>query len=468
MTAREIIKPQPGPQTMFLSSSADIAIYGGGAGGGKTWALLLEAMRHRAVKNFTACIFRRNLVQVTNPGGLWAQSYKLFGPAGGRPKQQPLGWTFPIGSLVRFGHLESEGTVLDWQGTELALVCFDELTHFSRDQFFYMLSRNRSMCGVRPYVRATCNPDADSWVAEFIAWWIYPDTGRPIPERAGVLRWFIRVGDALIWADTPEELRAQYPEIPPKSVTFVPALLSDNKALMEADPNYLANLMALPIVERERLLSGNWRIRPAAGLYFRRDWCEFVDALPAGVKLVRGWDLAATPKTAGNDPDWTVGIKLGRDERGTYYIAGAVRLRGNPGDVETALKNTATEDGKEVKISLPQDPGQAGKSQAQYLVKQLAGFTVSTSTESGDKLTRFGPVSSQAKAGNVKILKGPWNEEVLASLEAFPEARHDDDADALARAFNAFQNANDGLIDYYRAQVAALKARRGEHQEEAE
>lgn len=458
MAGRQIIKPQAGPQTQFLSTAADIAIYGGGAGGGKTWALLLEAMRHRAVKGFTACIFRRNLVQATAPGGIWEQSYHVYGPAGGRPKQNPLGWTFPSSAVIRFGHLESESTVLDWQGTELALICFDELTHFSQAQFFYMLSRNRSMCGVRPYVRATCNPDADSWVARFISWWIDPNTGLPIPERAGKVRWFVRFGDALFWADDPDELRAKYPNIPPKSVTFIPARLADNQALMERNPDYLANLMALPTVERERLLAGNWKIRPAAGLYFRREWCPFVDTAPAGLKFVRYWDLAATPKTESNDPDWTVGTKLGRSEGGIYFICHAVRLQAAPAERDAALKHTAQADGKSVRIGLPQDPGQAGKSQAIYLVGQLDGYQVQAAIESGDKVTRFGPVSSQAKVGNVVIVKGDWNEDFLSSLEGFPDATHDDDADSLAGAHRMFQETNDGLIDYYRRLVEAEKA----------
>jgi hypothetical protein len=86
-------------------------------------------------------------------------------------------------------------------------------------QFFYMLSRNRSMCGVRPYVRSTTNSDADSWVATFIAWWIDQDTGYPLPERAGVLRWFVRVNDTMVWADSAEDLAAQHSELLPKSVS---------------------------------------------------------------------------------------------------------------------------------------------------------------------------------------------------------------------------------------------------------
>jgi len=103
-----------------------------------------------------------------------------------------------------------------------------------------MVSRNRSTCGVKPYIRATCNPDADSWVADFLAWWIDPESGLPIAERAGVLRHYIRVAETIMWADRPEELMQDLPrpdDLPPGidpprpiSVTFIPARVFDNPA----------------------------------------------------------------------------------------------------------------------------------------------------------------------------------------------------------------------------------------------
>ncbi|OMQ42057.1 phage terminase large subunit [Ensifer sp. 1H6] len=445
--AQTIIRPQAGPQTAFLASPADIAIYGGSAGGGKTWALLMEPLRHVANPQFGAVFFRRSTVQVRNEGGLWDESEKLYPSIGAVPKEHVLQWNFPAGASVSFAHLEHDKTVLNWQGSQIPLICFDELTHFSAKQFWYMVSRNRSMCGVRPYIRATCNPDADSWVAEFISWWINPDTGLPIPERAGKLRWFVRIGDAIVWADDPAELSDYInpldgEPIPPKSVTFVPAKLTDNAALMAADPGYLANLMALPTVERERLLGGNWKIRPAAGLLFRRGWCEVVDAIPAGARWMRGWDLGATPKTESNDPDWTAGTKIGKLPDGRYIVAHHCRDRLSPSGVERLIKNTAEADGKDTQISLPQDPGQAGKSQVTNLTKMLAGFTVRATPESGDKITRFSPFSAQVEAGNVLVLRGPWNEAWFSSLEGFPEAAHDDDADSTSRAFNALLSAS--------------------------
>ena len=146
-------------------------------------------------------------------------------------------------------------------------------------------------------------------------------------------------------------------------MTFIPAKLSDNPALLAADPGYLANLMALPLVERERLLGGNWKIRPAAGLYFKRQWCKIVDAAPGVARRVRYWDLAATEKTENNDPDFTEGIRLSVDPSGIYYVEDHRAMRESPFGVEEAIKNTASADGAGVEIGIPQDPAQAGKSQ---------------------------------------------------------------------------------------------------------
>ena len=200
------------------------------------------------------------------------------------------------------------------------------------------------------------------------------------------------------------------------------------------------------------MLDGNWKIRPAAGLLFRRGWCKVVDAAPEGLRIVRGWDLAGTPKTEHNDPDWTTGTKIGRADNGLYIVLDHVRLRDTPGEVERLIANTASSDGPDVEIALPQDPGQAGKAQSLALVRALEGFSVRATVESGDKQTRFRPFSAQAEAGNVAVLRGAWNEAWFSGLEAFPEGRHDDDADSTSRAFNAFlgQLSSQGLLDLIR------------------
>src|SRR5467141_1914418 len=334
-----------------------------------------------------------------------------------------------------------------------------------------MVSRNRSTCGVRPYIRATCNPDADSWVAEFLAWWIDQETGFPLPERVGVLRYYIRVSDRIVWADRADDLMQYMPrpeDLPPGvdpprpiSVTFIPAKVFDNPALLQVNPDYLAWLLSLPLLERERLLVGNWKIRAAAGLYFKREWCAVVDEVPADLEIVRYWDLAATEKTELNDPDWTVGIKLGRDKNGGCWLLDMVRERANPGDVERLLLNTATHDGKRVSIGFGKDPGQAGKSQALHLVRALSGFTVTPASKSRDKITRFGPFSSQCRVGNLKIRRGRWNEDLFRVLEGFPDLAHDDEADACSGALDMLNLPMNGrgIYELYRRQAEQLKQR---------
>lgn len=440
------IRPQAGPQERFAATPADIAIYGGAAGGGKTWALLLEPLRHATTNgDFAAVFFRRNTTQVRNPGGLWDESSKLYPLAGARSIENTLEWRWPCGSRVKMAHLEHEKTVYDWQGAQIPLICFDELTHFSKAQFFYMLSRNRSTCGVRPYIRATCNPDADSWVAEFIAWWIDPDSGLPIPERSGVVRWFVRINDAMVWADTRDELLERFAgedDIEPKSVTFIAARLEDNQALMKADPSYKANLLAQNAVERARLLGGNWKIRPAAGMYFKRQWVRIIESAPPGLEQIRFWDLAATEKTDDNDPDWTVGVRMGvqrgPDRKITRVVVmHARRMRESPLKVEQAITSTALVDGLSVRVGFFKDPGQAGKAQAEAMVRTLAGYAAKAYPISGDKVTLFGPFSAACEGGVVEFVRGPWNDEVFTQLEGFPDAAHDDDADACSGAFNA-------------------------------
>jgi predicted phage terminase large subunit-like protein len=248
----------------------------------------------------------------------------------------------------------------------------------------------------------------------------------------------------------------------PVSVTFIPAKVFDNPALLRVNPEYLASLLSLPLLECERLLGGNWKIRPAAGLYFKREWCAVVDEVPADLDVIRYWDLAATEKTELNDPDWTVGIKLGRDKNGGYWLLDMVRGRANPGDVDRLLLNTATQDGKRVRIGFGKDPGQAGKSQALHLVSAFNGFTVAPTPESGDKLTRFGPFSSQCRAGNVKILRGRWNEDLFRVLEGFPDLAHDDEVDACSGALDMLnpEMKGWGIYELYRQKAEQLLAER--------
>ncbi len=158
-------------------------------------------------------------------------------------------------------------------------------------------------------------------------------------------------------------------------------------------------------------------------------------ATPASI--VRAWDLAATAHVDQNDPDWTVGLRLQRDDIGRFIVEDVVRLRGTPNQVEEIIYRTAQRDGRNVVISIPEDPGQAGKSQITYLTRQLAGFHVISTRETGSKLARATPLASQVETGNLFIISASWNYDFLTELREFPMGRKDDQVDALARAFNA-------------------------------
>jgi predicted phage terminase large subunit-like protein len=137
-----------------------------------------------------------------------------------------------------------------------------------------------------------------------------------------------------------------------------------------------------------------------------------------------------------------------------------VRRRANPGDIERMLLDTAAQDGKQVRIGFGQDPGQAGKSQAQHLVRALSAFTVNPASESGDKLTRFGPFSSQCRAGNVKIRRGSWNEELFRVLEGFPDLADDDEVDACSGALEMLnpQMKRRAFFELARQDAEAIRA----------
>lgn len=432
------LSAQKGPQSAFLSTQAQIAIYGGAAGGGKTYALLLEPLRHINNPLFGAVIFRRNSTQVRSQGGLWDESMRMYLPCRAHPREAYLDWTFSSGMKVKFCHLELERSVLDHQGAQYPLIGFDELTHFTQNQFFYLLSRNRSMSGVPGYIRATCNPDCDSFVRDLIDWWI-DDNGDPIPERSGKLRWFIRQDDNLYWADSRQALIDQFgPDELPKSLTFIPSKLQDNQILMQSDPSYLANLKALSRVERMRLLGGNWNVRAAAGTLFRTEWFPIVNEVPGGwISIMRFWDRGATKPHEGNkDPDWTRGLKLYKYRNGTYCVGDLKSMRDTPAKVTEMIRAVASMDGQTCRIMSQQDPGSAGVMEAEHFVRMLSGYDCRIMVTSKDKVTRSLPVSAQAEVGNILVLRAPWNKEFFAELENFPTANHDDIVDTLSGSFN--------------------------------
>jgi len=464
------------PQSKFYTTQADICIYGGAAGGGKTFALLLDVLKDIQTPGFNAVIFREQSTQIHSPGGLLQESLAMYSqlPEDTKPllKLTPYPqWRFFNGNTsLQFRHLTRDVSVFAWQGSQITCLCYDELTHFSSYIFWYMFSRNRSVSGVKPRIRATCNPDPDSWVAGFISWWIDEDTGYPIPERDGVLRWMIRTpeDEQIHWADTREELLNAHRGFITyateeygisqddliKSVTFIASKATDNKALMKANPSYIANLLALPLVERERLLGGNWKIRHSAGTFFKRGQIgEIRDVVPTDVHTwVRGWDLAATSEKESKNKDGarTASVLIGKRSNGRYIVADVTNGLLSSSEMRQLACIKAEEDMRlygNVCTSFPQDPGQAGRDQAESLVRLLSGFDVEATIESGSKELRANPMAAQWQGGNFDVLKADWNMPYFEQLEAFPIGKVKDMVDAGSRAFNKVEQDRGFTMD---------------------
>ncbi len=170
---------------------------------------------------------------------------------------------------------------------------------------------------------------------------------------------------------------------------------------------------------------------PLQGGLFKPDRIEIIDACPAGVQFVRSWDLASVD----GDGDWTAGPKLGKLPDGRIVIADVVRGQWGPDERDSIMLNTAKRDGTSIQIGLPQDPGQAGRTQIAYFTRRLSGFKVKSSPETGDKVTRAEPFASQVNVGNVVMVRGAWNEALIDEMRMFPNGAHDDQIDALSRGF---------------------------------
>lgn len=425
VTETKEFRAQEGPQEQFLASPADIVIYGGAAYGGKTFGLLMEAARHIDNPGYSATIFRRSIPQITHQGALWDESFEIYPFLGGAPAVGAHSWRFPSGAEIKFAHLQEEKTIYDYDGAQIPQIAFDQLEQFSEKQFFYMLSRNRSGCGVEPYMRATANPPKmkNHWLRALVDWWIDKD-GFPIAERCGSLRYFVRVDNRIEWVDASwrdEDGTA------PQSLTFIAAKYTDNKIGLAKDPKYVSKLNAQERTDKLRLKAGNWNAIDE-GAMFERDWFPIKDIneIPRGIRKLRYWDRAATEPTAKNpDPDWTAGALCGQKD-GVLYIFDMQHFQAKSLGNEQRIRATAESDGKAVPIYLEQEPGSAGKDVTDHYQRiVLKGYIVVADRPTGDKRDRAKPWAALAQNGNVVLVAGPWNHNFLAEIESYPNGKKD-------------------------------------------
>jgi len=382
-------------QLLFLSLNTEEAFYGGAAGGGKSDALLMAALQYVDVPDYSALLLRRTFKALTLPEALLDRTRMWLGGRGVKWYAEPSCFKFPSGATVTFGYLESDKDVEQYQSAAFQFVGFDELTQFTEYQYRYMHSRTRRLkeSQVPIRIRGASNPGSigHEWVKQ-----------RFIVEGKEYNR------------------------------PFIPATLNDNPYLDRE--TYVKSLNNLDPVTRNQLLNGDWTARQAGGK-FKREWFEIVDTVPSNCKWVRFWDMAATEAKKGKDPDWTAGCLMGLSRNQTLYIVDMKRIRTTPSGNEQLIKQTAELDGKDVQIRMEQEPGSSGvKMIDDYRRRVLMGWDFKGIPSTGSKEVRANPLSSQAEAGNVKMVRGTWINDYLDELEGFPGGAHDDMVDSSSGA----------------------------------
>lgn len=302
----------------------------------------------------------------------------------------------------------------------------------------------RLLFGIPLRSRAGTNPGGPGhdWVFRRFGAWLDPES--PVKAAPGEVLYFLQQDDVDV----------AVPRGTPKAISrcFVPAKVEDNPHVNE---EYVDDLARLDPVTRAQLRDGDWLSRPAAGLYFKRRWFEIVGDAPAQALRVRFWDRAATE----GGGDWTAGVLMSRTTDGTIWVEDVVRLQGSPGRVKSTILQTAEIDGPEVVVALSEDPGAAGKFEAEEYARELQGFEVQFLRETDDKITRAGPFSSQCERCLVRIVRGDWNLKYLSELEAFPEGENDDQVDASSGAFTKLVETATKAAPFSGA--ARIKSRRG-------
>ena len=375
----------------------------------------MAALQYVDVPGYNALIVRRTFKDLALPQAIMYRAREWLAATDATWDGNNYRFTFPSGATLSFGYMEHSGDELRYQGAEFQFIGIDELTQFPNEsQYLYLFSRLRRLktTNVPLRVRAASNPGG--------------------PGHEWVRRRFVDKPDGDTSADR----------------IFVPARVADNQHLDQK--SYIESLMMLDPVQRARLLQGDWEASET-GQKFQKTWFDgkMLDGRPDNVvSWVRFWDLAATEAKKGEDPDYTVGCLMGRRKNGEVVIADVVRLRATPGRVEERVREIAERDGKGVAIRMEQEPGASGVAVAErYRRSVLFGYDYKAIRSTGSKEVRANPFAAVAEAGDVYMVRGPWNKAFLDELEAFPlPGFHDDQVDAASGALNALaQRSGNGV-----------------------
>lgn len=423
-----VLKPTKTQAQAILCPAFEL-LYGGKPGGGKSFSALIAVLDELIRSNdpeFSAVLFRRTFPQLTGRGSLIEQSREMFSSVGGEFNEAGKFWRFPGGQIVLFSHMANKNDHYDHQGKEYNIVAFDELAHFTEDQYLYLFSRIRkkSSGAARSRMICTSNPGSQ-WVLERWRPWLDPE--HPKPAKAGELRWFRRDGDT--------EIECKQNDPGAWSRSFVPSSWVDNPHIDQAE--YERNLDMLPFIERERLKHGNWKVQEGRGLILNREWFQRASTIPTGFQAYRYWDFAATAKkAASDDPDYTATCFLGFDGHNFYIRLDRKRVTWSTTKkwVEACLNAE-----KWVIHGGEEEGGASGKALSHELMEigSKVGVAWRPTRPQGDKVTRALRWSAFAEQGRVYIIdQGEPIDAILGEFHAFPEGSHDDMVDAVSGAFD--------------------------------
>lgn len=332
-----IWKPQP-RQAAFLERPEWEALYGGAAGGGKSDALVIEALRQVHISHYKALILRKTFPQLAELIDKSLNYYPRAFP-GARYNSSSHTWTFPSGAKIVFGSMQYTKDRIKYQGQAYDFVAFDELTHFAWEEYSYMFSRCRpNGPGTRCYIRSTANPGGlgHGWVKErFIT------AGKPMTP----------VWEDIHWRDPEGNEHHEK-----RSRIFVPSSVFDNPALLRNDPDYITRLAAMPEAERKALLYGDWDT--FSGQVFtewRNDSDHYADRINTHViapfKIPEDWAVWCGLDWGYAKP-FSVGWYAVDRERRMYRIRELYGCTGTPntgvkmepGEVARQIKRIETED----------------------------------------------------------------------------------------------------------------------------
>ena len=425
----------------------------------------MRHLRFAEDPNYKAYCIRKNSSAIMASGGLFWEAVSLYSKydPNVKVKLKDQKIVFSSGAEVSFSHYENDTAAKKYQGIQISNIFYDEVTHSdNEEQLWWLWSRLRSNAKNVHSMWWSCNPQNDHWVLKYAMWYLHPEghplAGRPDPAKNGIVRYLLRINGDVVWGDTAQELKDKYgEEKEPISFMGLFGTIDDNPPLMLSNKLYKSNLEALPKLDRERLLHGNWFARPENSTYYSRSkMVEIPQAPPDNefVKIVRAYDFAGTlPHDGNKETDYFASTKMGKLKSGNYVILDVVRTRITFGDWESHILSNANRDGSGVDIILPQDPNAASKAATSMMVRSLAeyGFSAKMKRAGQGKLDSFRPFAAAAEVGAISMVKGCctdlWNkinnnnDFFHNELEAFDGNRrsgplgHDDMVDTVSLAF---------------------------------